>query len=251
MAIYFHDAAATGAAEAAGLFIPGSDLTGITAGEFADGESTAKKTGKMLNGLARKIVDYVIDTTNLLGFTATKSAPAGAGVGLFNITYSLTSQYYVYWASKTANVLPAATSGANTDYGIIGLKSIFPNADVLASSDDIPSEGVLIPTTDLEMYGGPSSISAIETTDDNRDVVAALFRWMASNTSFLSATGNQTAVTAQNVGTAVSFTPPANLYSQDDPLSNLTTPLSKYSFFAQTNSITLQYSIDANTEVNV
>ncbi len=251
MAIEFHETALVGGAVSAGLFIPGSDLPGITAGEFADAESTAAKTGKLLNGLTKGIVNYIIDNPTVLGLSATKGTPAGAGVGLFNISYQLTVQMALTWASKTFGTLPLATTGANTGYGLLGLKSIFPNAVVLAAAGDIPSEGALIPTADLQAYGGPASISGVETTDDNRDVIASIFRWMGGNTDLLQATGNQTALISQLVGTPSSFTPAPTLYAATNPESALTEPLNQYTFMQLSPSVTLQYLIEDNTEVNV
>lgn len=248
MAIYFYENAATGAADAAGVFIPAEDLAGVSDGEFSDATATSIKRGKLVNGLVNKIVDYITAQTNLLGFAATKGTPTGAGAGLINVTYQLTSQYVVTWSSKAISTIPLAGSGNNANYGRIGLKSIFPNAAVIASGGDVPDEGVILPTADLQNYGGPASISAIETTNDNRDVIAAIFRMMGADTNLLNTTENQTGVTTQSVGTPTSFTPAAALFAASHPQSGLTEPLSKYSFFQQVNSITLQYLLNQDNQ---
>lgn len=235
---------ATGAVVADGVFIPQSDLLGITADELevADEDKESKAALSLLNVLYETLSPPAFDS---LGWAVSKGNPVSAGQDLINQGYNLTLTYAADHGAGTVGQLPIPTTGANLDVGKFGIVDLFPNAAKVAAAANTSGAGIVIPSAELEAYGAPAHAAVtIAAAEDNRDWLAALVNYLAVMTTVRSAV-DASAVTARSRGSATGITPPANFTDATNPTTGLTAAdLPSYSFFTVAYAMTFQLLLD-------
>lgn len=247
---FFEGNTAAPSGTAAGIFIPRTDLTGVTAGELADAVSVAIKTAKTLNGLFNKIFDYVSTAADTpLGVASTKSAIQSAGGDLFNRVFTFTFQFLANLSNDTVGVIPFPAIGANADTGKIAVANVFANAQILAAEAEVPAEGVVIPFADLDSYGAPAAIADISDGQDNRSWFAGLMLWL-QDTIAVRATGVVSGVTAKSLGAVAGVTLAAAATDATNPTTGIAAAdLNKISVFSRQVSLTLNYILNEGTQL--
>lgn len=227
----------SGTATLAGVYIPRSDLMGISAGEFADSESVNTKESKLIYSLINKI--YADGLTGALGVSLNIPTIAGQSGLLSSKTYTITGQFYADTENQVVGVLPSPTIGDQVGVGDVIFTDLFPNAVKVSASGAVGGEGVVIPTILLEDFGSPSQAS-LDLANDNRDYVMALIRYIVSEASLRDAT-NASAITTKSVGGVTGLTLPAVAYDATNPTTGiLEAQLNKIDTYSKSFSITIQ-----------
>ena len=246
---FFDGAVAAGGGNGvlAGLFIPVADLPGVSGGEFAAGESQATKEGKALLAMSNAVFDYyTANSANIVGLLATR-AKASASDSLDNLTFTFQHQYVAKLSDGSFGQIPLPTAGANSGVGGYAIQNIFAAAVDVAAEGAISGEGVVIPYADLADYGG-SAPAAISNGNDNRDLVAAMSRAIASLVTIRDAS-NASAVTVATQATSSSFTLAAAATAAADPTTGLVAgDLPKISTTQMSTSYTIQVALNQSAQ---
>lgn len=235
---YFNANAAT--AEA-GVFIPQSNLPGVSASELAAGVSD--KQSKFILGFFRAIYNkFVTLNVQPLGLTFDQSSPSAAGINLINESYSLTHTFLANHELNTVSQVPVGAGGT-----VIEIEDIFPGATKMAAAASTGGAGVLIPTSELTPYGSPAQAD-INVAADSRRWFAALSLYLSQNLALRTET-TASAILATSAGTNVTFFPPESWTATTNPVSGvLAANLPKLSFFTRTFDFTIQLRYDHNSQ---
>jgi hypothetical protein len=224
-------AAGSGNGVSAGVFIPRTNLPGITtATELSDSNKERKVAYSVLN----KSNDALNLITNKLGITNARSSAVGI-LDRINQTFSSTFQFAANHASNTLSMVPLPTSND----GLVTIANLFANAEILVAEDDVPSAGIVIPTALITAHGGtvPGSI-----TVDARSFLNALYASITLNLE------PNTAVISVLRGTAVGFTPPTNFTGTGAITGILEAALPQMSFYSVSYSVTLQIALNQESQ---
>ena len=227
----------------AGLFIPIANLPMMTAGEFAIGESQAKKESKALLGIGTALYDYyTANSANILGFSASRSQ-SSVSDGIVNWQYSFTSQKVAYQSDSTFDVLPLPGTGTYSGIGAIKLDSVFPNAAVIAAEGAISGEGLLIPNS-MILGGADAALNA-----DKRDYLEGLLTAIAAGGVTLRSISTASAVTTlSNPSNYSAFTLAAAATDATNPTTGLTSSdIGKIATVQKTVSYTVQLIMNDST----
>jgi hypothetical protein len=197
------------------VFIPISDLYGISAGELALNQSGILKEGKSIYG-ALNALYYKLPTT-ALGLTITKGIPQGSIVDVYTVQITLNFQWVTDLANRTIKPVPLPNSGV----GKVTIADIFPNAILIENEGAIQGEGLAFSHSTANNYG---AITPTALNTDARDWIYSLFLAMCA-TATVRSTGVESAIfsapnflTIRNSGIFI----PAAWYDATAPLTGLT-----------------------------
>lgn len=208
-----------GTASFNGVLIPATDLVagGIQSDtEFADAVAANLKRDKALLAIAEVSTAFIANLAAGLSLGLSVTRP---NTSTLSWTYSLTYQAYELLSSSTGLApLPVPVSGANSGIGDFAITDIFPNAEKVASGATVSESGVLIESASLARYDAPAHAS-LSVSGDNRDWLAALFRWIGNDaTAFPTrSTTEASAVTAKSVTAPTTFTLPTAATATTNP----------------------------------
>lgn len=234
-----------GTAVAAGVFIPISDLIGISAGEFADSQSVATKDAKLAYSLANIFTNG--DLASALGLSAIANNIAGQSAVLSSKSYSFTVQYYADQESDVVDVLPLPIIGNQVGVGEVAFEDLFPNSVKVAASGATVGEGVLIPTSLVNDFGAPLQAS-LNLANDCRSYIGALIRYMISVIPVRSASV-ASAITAKALNPTTGVTLPAIATDATNPTTSINSAdLPKLDFFSKTMTFTIQRIENESTQ---
>ncbi|MEG3437294.1 hypothetical protein V0288_09200 [Pannus brasiliensis CCIBt3594] len=246
MALQYLDAAGT--ATSAGIFIPRDNLNGLTANsELASGESTITKQCKFLAAFLATFQSTLAanraNSSSLatgLGFALTKGNPIGSGQGRFSQTFIATFTTVFDNTDNTAYPIPVPTAGTSNGKGILKITDIFPDALAVAASGAISEAGVVIPHTDVDMYGAEST-TAVDNDTQSRKWFAAVFRMLFDTIPQREAGVTQSALTVKALNEITQY----DLADSDTASTNPTTGLSSSELtMLDIYSRSIQFSIE-------
>jgi hypothetical protein len=250
---YFDDA---GTAASAGIFIPRDNIAGlIIASELAASEPEIKKQCKFLAGFLTTLQD-AIETkraianslVTALGFTVTKSNPAGVGVGIFSQAFTVNIAQVIDYSNQTFYPIPVPTSGTNTGRGVLKIIDVFPDAIAVASAGAISEAGILIPHSDINGYG---SESTTDPTDDeeSRKWFAAMGRYLFDQVPIRVANTTVSALTTKTLGAVAPFTLPTDALAASNPTTGLTpSEATVNDIYSRSIQFTIQYLLNETTQ---
>jgi hypothetical protein len=178
MAFNFEYFDADGTTVAQGVFIPQSDLLGIQASEFASAQSTQAKDSKLCYSIMDTFVAGAF--TGILALDMVENLILGTSSLVSTKTFATSIQYFANIADDTAGILPKPVIGSNVGVVELAITDVFPNAVKLSAGASTGSAGVLVPSALLDLYGSGDHAS-IDPTQDSRDWMAGLIRYMADN----------------------------------------------------------------------
>jgi hypothetical protein len=254
MALVYLDAAGT--AVSAGVFIPRDNLNGLTiSSELAPGESTIVKDCKFLAAflatLQSVLTNNRANNSSLatgLGFTVTKSNPAGGGQGIFNQTFVIGGAQVVDYTSGEVYPIPVPTTGSNSGRGVLRLTDVFPDAVAVAASGAIAEAGVLIPHIDLDMYGAEATTS-VSSDMQSRKWILALARYLFNLIPVRVNNTTPSAVIANALNDVTPFLLDANATASTNPTTGLDgNELTQLDIYSRPIQFTIQYLIDEITQ---
>jgi hypothetical protein len=170
-----------------------------------------------------------------------------AGTDLTNNVFNLSNQFYADHQTKEIDVLPLPTTGENSGKGGVAVTDVFPNAAKLAADGEVPGEGIVVPTADLQRYGSPDH-ATLDPTADSRLWFQAIGEYFGNELTTRS-TSNASAIVGRSRGN----TQPITLAPQATDSTNPTTgiasdDLNKISVFAHTYSVTIQVKLNQSTQ---
>lgn len=235
--------AAAGNADFAGLWIPVTELPGLTADELAIAESVPAKEGKTQLAFLNKLYLALASATKL-GFTIAKQSPSGAGIDRITQSFSVTWQKLVNIRDAVTSVIPLPTTGANLGLGGFTIADVFPTAAKVAAAGAVSAAGIVISDTALAAFDAGLAY-AVNT--DSRRYFIALVDYFASNATLRTATveSGATSLTLSNIG---STSIPTN-FTQSDPLSGIiATDLPVLGIITRTTSFTIDLSLNQSTQ---
>jgi len=246
MAISFFDA--SGVAAADGLFIPITDLPGITSTELASGEASNKRHSKVLFSLLYKLFGGY--NTAHLGFYISKLKPSVSG-DFVNQSFLVKTQLVINAISNNIDVIPVPVSGDNDGIGDFSLTDYFVGASILDSADNTGGAGVLIPLADLAQHGG----TATTLSTDDRKLLFALISLITFSNDFAVRSANpvvSSAIIAKANSSIALVELPASAYAVTNPTTALLTANKDRQLILQRDyTFTLQLSLSAlTTEIN-
>jgi hypothetical protein len=235
--------AAAGNADFAGLWIPVSELPGLTADELAVAESVPAKEGKTQLALLNKLY-LALSLATTLGFTIAKQTPSGAGIDRITQSFSATWQKMVNIRDAVTSVIPLPTTGANLGLGGFTIADVFPTAAKVAAAADVSAAGIVI--SDAALAAFDAGLAYAVNTDSRRYFIA-LVDYIASNATLRTATV-QSGVTALALSNIGSTSIPTN-FTQSDPLSGIiAADLPVLGIITRTTSFTVDLSLNQSTQ---
>ena len=248
MSFEYFDAAGTSTND--GVFIPISDLPGLTAAELAAGESEAAKQARATFSTIKSIYGTLSPSAfSKLGFTVANTETS-AGVGLKNRSYSVSTQYLSDIENSTVTMIPVPASGANSGVGDFAFVDLFPNAVKVAAAGAVSDAGVVISTADLVPYGSPAHASLdITAGQDNRFYLAALINWLVDGGLSVRSASTASAIATVSRGTPANAILAAEATAATDPTTGIdAADLSKLFITSITYSLTIQTIDDIDSE---
>lgn len=237
MALNFEIFDAAGSAVADGIFIPESDLIGVSAAELAPSEALDLKEGKIIYSIMNVIANNGL--ANALGLSVTAGAITGQDTNLSSKGFTVDVQYYANQETDVVDVLPLPLIGSNVGVGNVNFTDLFPNAVKVAASGAISGAGVHIPSSLLVPYGSPNQ-ATIDLANDSRNVVGSLVRYMANNADVRDISV-PSAVIATTVGDTASLILDVDATDATNPTTGISAAdVSKLDTYTKSFSITIQ-----------
>jgi hypothetical protein len=219
---------ALGTAAAAGIFIPRDNLNGLINDTELDDATPlntrlSKFLASFLTTLQARLAANRADSNSLatgLGFTVTKGNPIGSGAGRFSQAFFVTSTTVIDNSDSTIGVIPVPTAGTNNGKGVLPIADVFPDASAVASGGSISEAGILIPHTDVDVYGAETT--TVVTNDvQSRKWFAAMFRMLFDTVPLRVAESVESAVTVKTLNDIAPFALPANATATTNPTTGL------------------------------
>jgi hypothetical protein len=244
--IEYFDAA--GNASADGVFIPLSDLPGVTASELASAQPSAAKEGKAMLSLLNKI--FAVTSPDLffkLGFTPTKEAPDGVSADIFNQVFAITSQKLVNLDTDSLSVVPVPTSGANSGLGDFAITDVFAGAVKVDAAGAVAGAGIVINTSGLLPYSSLTHAS-INVATDGRAWFAALADHLAIDSVKRSATVASAVISGIASSLSASAIPAEYIASTDPTSGILAADVPSRGLVNRTDTFTLQLQLNQSTQ---
>jgi hypothetical protein len=232
---YFAAAVAAGSGNEvpAGIFIPRSDLPGLT----SDAElSDANKEPKAAYSVANKIFSSLNGISSKLGLSVSRPNPTGAGTDRINQQIALSAQYMVNHATNAVSPLPTPGSGA----GKVTVNQVFPNAAVVAEEGAISGAGIVIPNSFITGYGG-SAVANVNAADARSLITAVMY-------GIVSTIATAPAVVAASRGSAVGLVPTADFTGANATTGLTADDLPLRSFFSLTFTLTMQLLLNQDSQ---
>lgn len=217
----------------AGIFIPRSDLPGLTADSELTGSS---KEPKAAYAIANKIFSGLNGITSKLGLSVSRPNPTGAGADRINQQIALSAQYMVDHSDNSVAPLPTPSGGA----GKVTVDQVFPNAVVVAAEGAISGAGIVIPNSFITGYGG-SAVGNVNAADARALIVALMF-------GIVSTIATAPAVIAASKGSAVGLVPTADFTGANAITSLTAEDLPLRSFFSLTFTLTMQLLLNQDSQ---
>lgn len=221
MALEFFSA--SGTATANSIFIPVANLSGLISTEIESGDSTAFKNASFVYSFLKKLrgtlstVSYLATqaTENYLGLSQV-SSDSIASTGILRSTIAITTQFIADKASETLSILPL---NGDSD-GELAFTDIFAGAVKVAAAGSTGGAGVVIPSSDVELYGSPSYAS-LNLTADSRQLITSILTYLYHEIATVRVTGTtQSAIFAKAKSNAV-VTIPATAYDPTTPTTGI------------------------------
>jgi hypothetical protein len=208
----------SGNTASAGVFIPLSDLLGMTTVEL-------ETTGTTLEGhLAYAFLNALhsgLKDSGSLGFPEiSKLAPTGAGENRFSEGVTLNIQRLIDLRTGNIGLIPLPTTGENAGLGAVLLVDIWPNCELLLAGISTGEPGVLISHNWITAWGGtiPSVLANDARSWISAFIVALVHSLQRRTTAIPSAITRKTDTTAIRVtGSAV----PQEFYDATNPLAGI------------------------------
>lgn len=199
-----------------GVFIPISDLQGITSGELADDQADILREGKVLYGLVNQLFTKLTAISPLGIVSIAKGSPSGTGTNRFTESVSFITQWVQDYSTRSFYPVPLPSGQA----GKASIADIFPNASLVDTDGAISGAGILFSHSLANTYGAvtPSSVTA-----DSRDWIfsimhAAIAESTLRTSSVASAITNRTNLLNNRVaGLAI----PTAYYDATNPTSGI------------------------------
>lgn len=208
-----------GTATEAGLFIPVTDIAGMTGGEITDTGATLE--GKLAYGFLNGFF-VAFGEVNPLGFAGTdKLQPTGTGDNTYTEGVEVYVQRLIDLRMGTANLPPIPTTGSYTGQGKLLLTDCWPNCELIALGGETTGAGVIIPDIWITGLGG---IIPATTADDAREWWAALILGMASGLTVRTSSVNSaiTFTSNLNINRVTGAAIPVTWYEDTNPQAQLT-----------------------------
>lgn len=246
MAVSFFESSAVAGVD--GLFIPISDLPGITSSELATGEPSPKKHSKLLFSLLDKL--YSNYNPLHLGFYISKLKPTISG-NFVNQSFAIKTQVVVDTINDSLEVIPVPSTGDNSGIGDFSLTDYLPGATILDAIDTTGSAGVLFPIADLALHG----YNAVGLTTDDRKILFALISLITYSNDFAirsTSPAVSSAIITKSAGIISFVELPTNSYAATNPTTGLLLINKERQPILQRDyTYTLQLSLNASTtEIN-
>lgn len=237
-----------------GMYIPVSNLPGMTSTEFATSEPINRKEGKTIFSLVQKIHNFLSVNTDVLSLVSAIGNPAIVDNTLITLPYGLTVDYLTNVSYGSISMLPVPTIGVYTGIGEVSLRDIFPNCLIVDDTSNntelvAAGPGVLISTDDLSTYGffndvPNSTIETINITADNRYAIASIFQSICDGNISVRTSSIASGITSISISTASSVTIPTTYYSNTNPLTGISSAdLDHLSLTRRNYSITFELSL--------
>ncbi|NEP17823.1 MAG: hypothetical protein F6J97_13110 [Leptolyngbya sp. SIO4C1] len=203
-----------------GVFIPISDLPGVSAGEFDIEATTAEKEAKSLLALLNAMQLYLSITPNVIGISESKNSPSSNGADILTLNFTAEWQKLANLSANSITVIPAATTGANAGAAELAIKAVFPSAVYVNGGDTSTTEGIVIEHAAMVAYGlsAPPSVTA---GADNRAWFSALLEMMTNATLRDPDNGVESAVITAASGGMGALAIPPSYYAESDPLTDI------------------------------
>jgi hypothetical protein len=185
-----------GEAASAGVFIPVTDVAGMTGGEIADTGATLE--GKLAYGFLNGFFGAV-NTVNPLGFgDSDKTSPAGTGDNTYTEGIETLILRLTDLRTGQIKLPPLPTTGSFAGQGKLLLTDCWPNCTFIAEAEESTGTGIIIPNTWIIGYGGtiPATVE-----DDAREWWAALIFALAASLTARTTTVNSAITFIQNLTT--------------------------------------------------
>lgn len=242
LAIEYFNVAGTATAE--GVFIPVSDLPGVTSSELL--ESTVYKEGKVTLALLNRMYS-VTALQSLLGFAVTKEAPDGVDADIFNQTFLITYQKLVKLDTDNITIVPLPTSGANSGVGGFSIADIFPGAVRVSATDAVTGAGIVINTLGLAPYSSLAHAD-INVSNDSRAWFYAVADHLVIDATKRSASVSSSVVTG--IASSISASGiPADYIATTDPVSGIVAAdVRSRGLINRTDTITIQVQLNQTTQ---
>jgi hypothetical protein len=208
-----------GTATAAGVFVPVTDIAGMSSGEITDTGATLE--GKLAYGFLNSFFS-AISTVNPLGFEdSDKTNPTGTGDNTYIEGIETVIQRLIDLRTGEISLPPLPLAGNFAGQGKLLLTDCWPNCEFIAAEGESAGAGVIIPNDWVSNYGGdiPATVD-----DDGREWFGALILALASTLTVRTATVNSAVTFAQNLVTnrVTGALIPATWYNDTNPQARLT-----------------------------
>lgn len=210
---------AVGTAAAAGLFIPTTDIAGMTGGEIANTGATLE--GKLAYGFLNGFFSAV-NTVNPLGFGGSdKTNPTGTGDNTYVEGIDTVILRLIDLRTGEISLPPLPLAGNFAGQGKLLLTDCWPNCQFLNTGEANPGAGLIIPNGWIGNYGGdiPATVD-----DDAREWFGALILALAATLTTRTTTVNSAVTFTQNLANnrVTGALIPITWYDDTNPVAQLT-----------------------------
>jgi hypothetical protein len=241
-----------GTVTAAGVFVPVTDIAGMTTGEITDTGATLE--GKLAYGFLNNFF-AAITTVLPLGFgESDKSAPAGIEDNIYTEGIETVILRLIDLRTGEIALPPLPFTGNFAGQGKLLLSDCWPNCELVAMGENTDGAGVIIPHSWVGAYGG--TIPA-DVDEDARAWWTALILALAETLPVRTTTVSSGVTFAQNLATnRVTGVPiPATWFAEANSMAQLTAADLPYVRLTQ-ERIRIDYELKANPiaqtfEVNI
>lgn len=237
MALNFQFIQSSAEASQDGLFIPITNLVGVTDLEFGDSESIEVKESKLIYSLCNIFSNGLTEST--LGITATAGSITGQSDNLSSKNFGFTLWYAVDHELKTVDMMPLPIIGNQVETAKLSISDCFPDAILVLADTLIEEEGVLIPSALIQTMGGIAHES-INISQDSRSWLSAFIRYFISYANVRSVSV-ASAITSKTIRGTEGLILPVGSLDTINPSTGLdSNKLSQMDFFQRILSISIQ-----------
>lgn len=228
-----------GAASNDGIFIPVTDIAGMTGAEISETGITLEC--KLAYGFLNAIYAATALITPVGLPEPEKSDPSGAGANLFTESITIKTQRLQDLRDNSISLPTLPSTGSYMGQGGLTLEDIWPNAEKIAATASTGGSGVVIPDAWITGYGGAIPVT---TDSDGRLWVAAFITAINHTIAVRNATVASaiTRKTDPNTIRLTGATIPAEFYDAANPTTGLSAADLPYVRLTQ-EAITIEYEV--------
>lgn len=236
-----------------GVFIPQSDLPGLTLEELS--HTGATREGKVVYGLVNSFFNSLATIPSLGIVNLSKSDPQGAGVNRFTEFVTVSWQWLLDFSDRSISPIPLPTIGASAGEGGVSLSDVWVGAEIIAQNGEISEPGIVIRDSVVFIkFGGEKPLL---NTDDARGWLGAFWQALISSINVRSSTIASAITTLTNPSTirGLGIAIPATWYDATNPVTGiLAENLPNIRVFQESFSIEYEMLVDPSSqtlEVNI